>query len=161
MLALVGKNPMGNVLHVITGPESEFFIDVHGAKILDITELLNLMDQEERVFLSITRCKSENATEGALKMSKAPYLSSFGAGKCDNPDCPDCNPKTGEKQSKAKAPKKSTKKGRCNYCHTDKVLLPLPGFSICTSCAQIELGLKQILKDDEEPPKKGRKNAGS
>ena len=49
MLALVGKNPMGNVLHVITGPESEFFVDIHGAKILDVTELLNLMDGDERV----------------------------------------------------------------------------------------------------------------
>ena len=165
MLALMGHNPMGNVLHVIMGPESEFFVDVHGAKILDVTELLNLMSEDERVYLSFTRCKNEGSTESALKAAKAPYMSSFSVGKCDNPDCPDCKT-TPEAEPAAKPAKKTaTNKKRCYYCHQDKVLLPLPGFNICTACAQIELGLKQIDKEDKsgkggtKPKRGGKKDA--
>jgi hypothetical protein len=150
MLALAGHNPMGNVLHVIVGPETEFFVDIHGAKILDITDLLGIMDHDDRVYLSLTRCKSEPQTEAALKHAKAPYVNSFFISDgCGDPDCPNCStdPKKKEKNNKSK-PKQKLQK--CNYCHQAKPLLPIAGFKICVQCAQIELGLKQIRKDDEE-----------
>jgi hypothetical protein len=153
---------MGNVLHLIVGPETEYFVDIHGAKILDITELLNVMDEDARVFVSLTRCKNEGNTEALLKASKAPYLSSFTVVGCGDPACPNCTDNEEEKTdvpvAKAKkAQKKPVKRERCYYCHEDKKLLPIPGFKICIACAQIELGLKKMGRKnktegkDEQP----------
>jgi len=89
MLGLAGHNPMGNVLHIIAGPETDVFTDIHGAKILDITDILAVMNPKDRVYISLTRCKSEADTEIALAEAGTKYRSSFNNGENAKKDAED------------------------------------------------------------------------
>lgn len=59
MLIVTGTNQHGNVLHLIMGPESDHWIDLHGAILTNITDVLNGLDSALPVFIHITRCRSE------------------------------------------------------------------------------------------------------
>lgn len=153
MLALRGKAQVGNMLHVIIGPETELFGDIHGAAVMDVTPLLMEMDGEQHVFLTLTHCRSEQATSRNLQSASITHMSSFGGG---GPI--DGNAKTGEMvggktgeegETQSEAKPEPQEKGHCDYCNQDMELLPLPGFKICPVCAQIELGrLKQNTNED-------------
>jgi len=176
MLGVAGHNPMGNVLHIITGPETDVFTDIHGAKIMDITDILSVMNPQDRVFLSLTRCKSEPDTEAALLATGTSYKNSF-----NNSD-PKPAEELGEhavlvellrkmgspfkEESKEQVDKlraaingytdsKKVKKPKakqpavCSFCKRDTELLPIPGFKICKVCAQIEIG-KNTKKDKND-----------
>jgi hypothetical protein len=171
MLVVGGHNAVGNVLHVIIGPETELFTDIHGAKVLDITELLSRMNGEQPVYLSLTRCKSEAFTAASMDATGLAYYNSFtGQPVADQPSH---HVATGASQSApppimaTPAPKDTRatpqvqqqpvqgvvvqlQRGRCTYCGTpDKALLPLEGICICGECMAIELGrLKE--KDGKE-----------
>ena len=137
MIIIHGHNPMGNVLHMIVGPETEMFQDIHGAKIMDITDVIKHSVQSESTFVSLTRCKSEALTEAMLKGASVPYRSSFN-GISEGSVVADKSSE--EKQVVKEAKIIKDVKERCTYCKRETVLLPIPGFKICTVCAQIELG---------------------
>lgn len=145
MIALGGHNQLGNVLHMIVGPESELHIDLHGAKVLDITPILVAMNPEERVFVSVTRCRSESQLINQLTSSDVTFLNSFAGLMKAQPQLPAA--------SSAKPAEPTVKKGRCAFCgKPDTELLPIPGFKICSDCAQLELRrnaqkVDQIIKD--------------
>jgi hypothetical protein len=161
MLIIGGHNPAGNILHVIVGPETELFTDIHGAKVLDITQILSNMKGDERVFLSLTRCKSEAFTAASLQATNVQYMNSFtGQQVCDQPSHhvvagqsqgePPVAPKPSaqNKQANPQVPQQPVlgltvmmERGRCQYCGTsDKALMPLQGIRICSDCMAIELG---------------------
>ena len=149
MIMILGHNPLGNVIHMIVGPETELFEDIHGAKIMDITEPLKAVTSGEHVFVSLTRCKSEPVTEAMLKAGNIPYMSSF-SGLAEAGLNPGGAKATTQDKTTAKATKVGTK-DKCQYCKREADLLPVPGFKICAVCAQIELGQLRTKKAKETP----------
>ena len=137
MIVVLGHNALGHVLHVIVGPESEFFMDIHGAKIIDISNVLQTINNDARVFLSITRTKNEPHCLASLTASGITAYSSFG----DQP--PRIMLAPGGKQPSeapasapsAAAPTDSATCGNCTYCGKAQHLLPISGFKICHGCA--------------------------
>ena len=163
MLAVQGSNPIGNVLHVITGPETALFTDIHGAAIMDITALLANMDQNKRVFLSLTRCQHEPVTEQMIKATGMNVLCSFNDKSSvvdtirrSTEGIPTEGVPTATANGAVKPPaQQATKKRkasseRCDYCGEKLKLLPIPGVKICTTCAQIEIGRKGQPKDTSD-----------
>ena len=148
MLAIPGKNPLGNVLHLVVGPESELVMDMEGSCIMEISALLNKFDTQAPVFVSITRSRSEAQTSASLKQAGVPHMGVVSqVDKCDG-NCEACG--TDKPKTKAK-PKVQAKADVCDYCHNTVPLMPVPGKRICASCTQIELGLKsnkQAVKKD-------------
>jgi hypothetical protein len=158
MLALRGKSQVGNMLHVTVGPESDLFCDIHGAAVLDVTPLLMEMNGSQHVYLTLTRCRSEQTTSRSMVGAGITHLSSFGTTEEGAAAAAAAGPGVftppGTEQTGA-APKKEedapkTKAGPCEYCSQPSQLLPIPGFHICKVCAQIELGrLKQNTNEDQ------------
>jgi hypothetical protein len=164
MLALRGKSQVGNMLHVVIGPETELFSDIHGAAVLDVTPLLYGMDGEQHVFLTLTHCRTEQITAQRMAGAGIPHISSFGPTAPDGEGESGASPEafvgteqvptanTAQKAPGKKVPgTKHNVKAKCEYCTEELDLLPIPGFHICRVCAQIELGrLKQAKSDDTE-----------
>lgn len=160
MIAIAGKNPVGNVLHLIMGPETDLVIDVQGSQIMDISALLNKFSQSAPVFVNISRSRNESMTSDSLKQAGVPHvgISAAPAG-CDG-ECELCDiesqrngmhvarsaGKDKDKAGRVKIASKNVATGVCSYCKKTTTLLPIPGFKICVSCAQIELGLKDVNK---------------
>jgi hypothetical protein len=141
MLVIPGHNPMGNVIHMILGPESEMFSDIHGATILDVTPILSCMNMEEKVYLHLTRCRSEQQTEAVLKASNIAFFNTFSGWNNAPENLKQIIEKDKPQEIVAKIAK--AKVDRCHYCNRETTLLPVPGFKICVVCAQIELGQKK------------------
>lgn len=138
MIVLPGQNPMGNVLHVVVGPETELFTDIHGAALMDVTEFITQMEPDKPVFLSVTRCKSEPVTAAMMRGSGITHKNSFAAaGKEHASD----KPLSGSSVSDV---------GVCQFCSRSTELIPVPKYKICVSCAQIEIGKGQFSKRAEE-----------
>jgi len=146
MIIIAGHNQFGNVLHLIAGPETEFFMDIHGAKITEVTAALQAFNADERVFMSFTRCKNENVTRHSLDASGITYQSSFSeaAAEESEPGQPESTSAMPEQPQPQQAKPGSGHK--CTYCGNMKVLMAIPGFEICKECAQIELGLNQTAR---------------
>ena len=132
MLVLGAHNVAGNVLHVVMGPESELHMDIHGANILDITPILARMREDQKVFLSVTRCRSEQQTSTLMATAKVPFNSTV-------PSTPDTVPSSPDGATTLDSTP-VTAKETCQYCKGETDLLPVSGFKVCGSCAAIELG---------------------
>ena len=131
MLLVPGKNQVGNVLHVILGPESELCMDMHGACVCDITELLKVMDTTMPVFIAVTRSRSELATVAGLAALGVPVAYANQTGKAPTSATPPSSVQ----------PAKRT--GVCAYCSQETELVAGARMKICSSCLEIELGLKK------------------
>jgi len=158
MLLAGGKNDTGHILHVIVGSESEFYMDIHGAVVIDITPLLVSMNGSPHISLSLTRCKNEVITSKLMDAADIQHLNSFTPAVVKKEAGPDlakilsstsvsgaskaetCHPK-----EKPATPKKNT--GRCSYCGKSVPLMDIPGFKICNECVQIELGRRRESAD--------------
>ncbi len=132
MLVLGGHNAVGSLLRVVVGPETDLHQDIHGAKILDITPILSAMSGENKVYLSLTRCRSEQITAQIMSGAQIPYLNSFTGN--DKPGTPQVAVAAKEDKTVTAAVT------QCTYCGNEASLLPIDGFKICNSCAVIELG---------------------
>jgi len=140
MIMVLGQNPLGHVIHMISGPETDLFQDIHGAKIMDLTELIKSFQLADHLFMSYTRCKSEPMTEAMLKAANIPYTSSFSG-------ISEAMQVVGEqKKAESKIVHETKSKTKCQYCSREIELLPVPGFKICAVCAQIELGQLKTKK---------------
>ena len=112
----------------------------------------NKFDAAAPVFVSVTRSRNEAVTTANLRKDDVPHVGTSGDSlKCDG-DCDNC--KDGKDIVKqilgATAPKAATKPepkvkrgAKCTYCGKELPLMPIPGFNICVSCAQIELGVRR------------------
>ena len=145
MLLVAGHNQMGNVIHTITGPETSFFSDIHGACVMDVTELFNSLKSDEPVFLSLTRTDSERQCFASLLSSGVKVHASFF--KSDNANA-GANQVVTAPVSQARPVEQPSETGVCTYCAGKKQLLPVPGVKICAECAQIELGVRQAREID-------------
>ena len=167
MILVLGKNQFGHVLHAIMGPESDLFMDIHGAKLLEVTPAIRQIADSEHIFLSITRCKSEIQCEDMLRGVGATVISSF-AGKTfvpgtavggkpqDESVAPGIPadlfegaappPKDEEIDIPLKDDRITLRTGKCSYCKQLTKLMPLTNISICADCTEIELGLKRAKK---------------
>lgn len=176
MLVIPGKNPMGNVVHLVVGPETELVMDMQGAAIMDISKVLNKFDASKPVYVSVTRTRNETMTSDGLKKAMVPHMGTLSVvegqhcdGDCDNcksddeKDAGDAWKDTTGIKANASIPtptptppvRKPEGKSKaviavCAYCKKPGPLLDIPGFKICLACAQIELGLNRNKK---QPPK--------
>ena len=72
MIALGSRNQLGNVLHIVAGPESDLHADLYGAVVMDITDILQHMDPEQRVLISLTRGRPERTVDQQLTLGQIP-----------------------------------------------------------------------------------------
>jgi hypothetical protein len=143
MLLAVGQSALGNILHVICGPESDAFEVLSGGQTANITKALQVMDQTKPVFLSITRCRSEFEAASAIAIQKGngiayPYSPSIALIDMSEPG-------KGAKETQ-KEPSEGI--GKCCRCE-DKEAKLVPGLSpaICYNCVQIDLGLRDLSSE--------------
>ena len=134
MILVPGKNPAGNVLHVVIGPESELYTDLHGAQVVDITNILEQCDRNQPVLLQVTRTLSETRTLVGL-MASGVTAAATHLGELIRPAI--------NEQSKQKTATPASATGVCGYCNQRSPLLPIKSVHICEQCAQIELGLRK------------------
>ena len=166
MLIVRGQNPMGNVLHLVSGTETEFWMDLHGSVVLDITPLLAEMDHDRSVYLHISRCKSEALVGAQLHGAIAngasyPFMPPVAVFASEHKD--------GEQKEATKVTqtplnrginKKDKHEGKqviCSHCGAvgDTVANIEP--AICSSCVKIELYFAQKYKS-EHPVAEGKKD---
>lgn len=136
-------------IRISIGPEGEAVMDLHGAQDLDITELVEKLEgyraKGYKVLLHVIRTRDEaESIEDARALG---ILHSF-----VTMTFPDSKPQALVPENKVAAaaetpaparPVATAKKRRwqrCAYCGQEEELLPVPGFMICKTCAQIELG---------------------
>ena len=174
MIVIGSKGEAECVLHAIFGPETELSMDVLGVSSVDISKLVAECPKDAKVTLKLTRSRNEYATALALNGSKVPYLASFkpvGAAEKKTaaaergvnydiglPDMDEHDEHNGvalqEKSGESGESGESAcglevggaRIGKCSYCGSSSVLLDIPGFEICQSCATIELGRRRADK---------------
>jgi hypothetical protein len=153
MILLAGKNQMGNVLHVIQGPESAFWNELHGSAAVDITPVLSKMDDQRPVYLHLSTCESEQDTSmhlhalmqaGAAYPFAPPSATFVPKTLIDDPDVQ--APKTKPKSNKAKPDVINV----CTRCLNPEAKL-VPGLTphICYSCVAIDLHIASTKKDSD------------
>ena len=151
-MLLVGSKKDGCVtIHAVIGPETEFFMDLNGAMVADLTPILAGIKGTEKVSLSVTRCKNEETTAKIMLATDIPFLGSDQEAKSSGDPVVDQieaaltslekASKAAPKQHKAASKEPPKTIGRCSYCgKPDVELMPILGFKICAACVQIELG---------------------
>lgn len=152
MLALPAQNAIGEVVHIMMGPEGDIFQDLHGVQVMEITDWIRNHNTDSRVFLQVTRCRSENELQAHLVRGKLPCRSSITSSCADPELCEQCAAKEDCKQrAVAKESKPGAKAmvagGKCELCGSVQPLLPIPNVKICLSCAAIELNRKPRRKE--------------
>ena len=147
MILLLGQNPIGNVLHIITGAESDAAMAVNGCVMLDITPALKQMDVAKPVVIKLTRCDSEAkftqnmqsvmGTNGTYPF--IPPIIAFGPQAMVDKLVPEIDASV-----TPDIPAAVTNTGVCSKCGDKRAVL-VQGItpSICTDCVKIELGLKR------------------
>jgi len=155
MILVPGKNPMGNVIHAILGPETDLMMDVQGSTIMEIGALLNKFEKTQPVFISISRCRNEIVTVNTLKAVDIEHAASFVAANkaADGKDDDDSGGGVATLPGGIQQAKKGTtalqivlKEGKCELCEATTKLLPISGFNVCVACAQIEFGKRRKAK---------------
>jgi hypothetical protein len=150
MIVMIGKNSMGNVLHVIQGPETTFWNEMHGSAAVDITQALNKMDSEKPVYLHISSCMSEHITASHIQAlirggERYPFA----------PPTPIFMPATVLDAPTAEAhavkPVKKQRAAKCSRCgNVDVKLVPELHPPVCYSCIKIDLGVSTRNKPAEQ-----------
>jgi hypothetical protein len=152
VILVFGRNPVGNVIHAVLGPESNAWEDLHGSLTVDITPLLKLCDGDAPVLLNISSCKNESQTAHNLQalitngadypflpntMVMAPQLAT--QQNEQKHTSPDTDNSAGERH-KEESNQVTTKIGKCSRCSSESSEL-VPGMdpAICFSCAKIDL----------------------
>lgn len=75
MVILGAKSESGNTIHAVVGPESELFMDIHGATVIDIADLVKTLGAESPIHLCVTRCRDEAALQRQLEVKGIPFIS--------------------------------------------------------------------------------------
>ena len=154
MIVVPGKNPLGNVVHLVLGPESELFLDMNGAAIASLDDTLAQFDSNRPIFVSITRTRNEADTVSRLQTSGALFHDSFKAnpetGKVHATHAKGTGPMPGVPPRQGPKPAPNLEVGKCQLCSQQTRLLPIPGLSICVTCAKIEIGKTLVEKQKQE-----------
>ena len=156
MIVLSGRNAVGNVVHLIAGPETEFWMDVHGAAITNISDMLKTLDLSVPTFLSYSKCRDESAlladikgaTEAGVNYPFEPPAALLMSNKDEvvvkhkDTGAP-MAVKSGGHAPVAKAVKRSVKCSRCGDDNTEIVPKLCP--PICYNCVKIDMFLASKL----------------
>ena len=59
MIMLGAKSDIGNAIHIVMGPESDLFMDIHGALSVDIDTVVKAVGTDKPLTVMVTRCRSE------------------------------------------------------------------------------------------------------
>ena len=145
MLVVGAKSQVGNIVHLIVGAESETFAAIHGANIVDITDIVEKFENG-KLFVSVTRCSNESETSANMARMGIPFkntMSNDSTCKCEK-----CAGKADSKpDTQVEHDKPVVKTAKCEYCSNPKaVLVPIPGHKICAVCAQLELAKSKVGK---------------
>ena len=145
MILTYETNPVGNILKVITGIESEAMLKMHGTMVVDITRILSQFNPGKPVFLSIGRTDSEQQTVSLLKLLdlKAPFMAPLTVINTNN-NGNEIGAIADSKDNKtnANAIGVSIVKGKCANCGIDAQLVKIGRDSgICPSCIKLDMGL--------------------
>lgn len=84
MIILGAKSEGGNAIHLITGPESDLFMDIHGAMSVDIDAMVRAIGTDRPLSLMVTRCRSELDLAKELDRRGIPYTAA--AQSCGKPE---------------------------------------------------------------------------
>lgn len=140
MLIVCEKRDTGHVVHLIVGQETSLTLDINGTVSTTITELAKSIAPAGDFTLMMTRCESEVMTARSLASRDIPYVFS---------GQPSVTPSTATKP----VAKTDTPEGRCSYCDKCTALAPVPNYSICPGCLQIELGRSRPFATITKPEK--------
>jgi hypothetical protein len=158
MVVLSGKSAVGNVIHLIVGPETEFWLDLHGAAITGISEVLKSMDASIPIYLSLTRCRNEAAMIDEIQAALAagetyPFPLPTPAPDRPTTTVPISAPVSVSPAIPAKIDpagllghRQPSNKVRCSRCGGDRDLVPKLLPAICYSCVKIDLALLKNTK---------------
>lgn len=154
MIVLAGQNPVANVLHIVTGPETDFWMHVHGAAVMDLTPVLGQMDQTRPIYLHLTRCSEEHSAAARLNALVsagstypfAPPVFIFTPNSAKPPaegveGADGVQGAPGAVYPEFRQSPKDFPTGRCSRCCGDHELVPKITPAICYSCARIDLGV--------------------
>lgn len=151
MVLVMGQNQAGNILHVVTGPESDSAMAINGSLVLDITPALKQMDVERPVVLHMSKCASEqkfvtdlqSAIVGGAVYPFFPPMIVFGPKAAVEA----ITPTTSMKQEPT-----SKLIGECSLCKNAKAeLVPKLEPRMCYDCVRIDLGLKKPTVKPKKP----------
>ena len=139
MLAIGEKTDTGHTLRIITGPETDFCLDINGVATLDITKMLTAMNGTKKVILTLGRCRSESLASKLMEASNIPHL---GALESEKP--------TPGTEKEPRRPGRAKPKdgeilpvvGSCSLCGIRNIEM-FPGTTACASCMQIEVARKK------------------
>ena len=156
MILLGGKHAIGNILRVIVGPESEFWLDVHGAAVTDISELIRQFDPAQPSYISISRCRCEQDLQ--MDMQHAGDTMGIDLGALPQAGKPTAKLPPPITQPAAKPAPKSL--AACSRCGQPSELVPKLEPPICYNCVKIDLYLAKkhgnippIVQPDTTEPK--------
>lgn len=172
MIILAGKNPAANILHVLAGPETDFWTQLHGAAAVDLTPVLNQMDPSQPIFLHLTRCQSEHDMAARINAQiqmngEYPFVpptfvftpkTAQDAGQVPSPQTtqqpmyPMASAPAAPDVPGVVKPTKVPVRGKCQRClNTNVELVPklMPG--ICYSCVRIDLHIAKEAKAEQPP----------
>jgi hypothetical protein len=172
MIIVGGTNQHGNILHIVLGPESSFWMGLHGAVLSNITQLLNAMDSSQPVFLHVSRCESESqmaelisahAAAGVQYPFQVPTNVFIPTKPQSNASSTSATPPTVKpaatpaKQAVPLAtPAPNTvviQKGKCARCGSPrKELVPKVDPTICYDCLHLDMMLAASRRAVQEPP---------
>lgn len=148
MIVLHETNENYNQIKLIIGAESEVMMRMHGNMTLDISPIMNQLDQNKPVLLSVGRVDSEAGTLGlvAATGAKPPFVAPLAVidttGKTADGVYKDLNSKSDKTGNRAKV-----KQGKCPLCAAEGDIICVEGEKpICPSCFKIEQGLKKTSK---------------
>ena len=120
---------IGEVIHVVIGKETQVAMSLMGSVTIPWEAIRDEFEVTGNTVLMMTTCDSEKSLAKEMRENKAHFIL-VGMPSFNNTP-KEINPLEKNKLYTA---------GRCDYCKRDTELVPIPGFSICAVCAQIELG---------------------
>lgn len=152
MVLIMGQNNVGNILHIVTGPESDAAMAVNGSVVLDITPALKQMATDKPVVIHMTKCMSEhklvNDMQASLSIGAAypflPPMIVFGPKAAVEAITP-----TGTTTPTGTVTQMP--EGECSLCKNKKTeFVPKVEPKICYACMRIELGLKRAARTKKQ-----------
>ena len=155
MIVLTGSNQFGNIIHLIVGPESETYMDLHGSVCTLLTPFLEQLDLKRPTMIHLTKCSSESDLSQTIAHllrngMRYPFLPpSPGFIKTEDPPKDISAQPAGEPVSEEFKPVS----GKCHYCGNVTTLIPKMTPGICFSCAKINLGLNTHKPQTRTPRK--------
>jgi hypothetical protein len=143
MIISIEPGNTANVIHLVSGIETDVMLDMHGVATIDISEILHKLDLAKPVLLTFSKVTSEVNTIGSIKATGmvAPFVAPLIVTDVSGTSIPK-NAKVMPKPTAVKSDV-SIVKGVCMLCLTHGDLVRIGNSpAICPSCHKINTGIK-------------------